>query len=127
VFLGIPPYCSLLQHISKVKSDQKRFFLSFIDQVKQALQEYGVNAGTLTEEQVTVIMNNFLKEVNEQLKRIEGIGTETVPAAATERVETGTGYAWHMYKGSFHRVPDEWRFPRCGLQSLWRQWWIGDQ
>jgi hypothetical protein len=45
----------------------------------------------------------------------------------TERVETGSLYKWHMYKGTFHRVPSTWRFPRCGLQSLWRQWWIGDQ
>ncbi|KAG7343378.1 hypothetical protein IV203_016157 [Nitzschia inconspicua] len=31
-----------------------------------------------------------------------------------------------MYGGGFHRVPADWRFPRCGVQDLWRQWWIGD-
>ncbi|KAG7339193.1 hypothetical protein IV203_020156 [Nitzschia inconspicua] len=31
-----------------------------------------------------------------------------------------------MHGGGFHRVPADWRFPRCGVQDLWRQWWIGD-
>jgi hypothetical protein len=31
-----------------------------------------------------------------------------------------------MYGGKLHRVPEDWRFPRCGIRDLWRQWWIGD-
>jgi hypothetical protein len=103
VFSGIPPYCSLLQHIAEVKSDQKKFFTSFIDQVKQALQEYGVNAGTLSEERVQAIMNQFLQDINVQISRFGGVGTNATPVV-TERVETGGDYQWHMYRGSFHRV-----------------------
>jgi hypothetical protein len=33
----------------------------------------------------------------------------------------------HYYLGSYHRVPKEWDFPRCGVRDLWRQWWIGDR
>jgi hypothetical protein len=27
---------------------------------------------------------------------------------------------------TWHRVPEDWDFPRCGIRDLWRQWWIGD-
>jgi hypothetical protein len=127
VFSGIPPYCSLLQHIAEVKSEQSTFFNSFVEQVKQALQEYGVNAGALTEEWVTAIMNNFLQQMNGQLTRLDGIQTNAAAPAVSERVETGSGYSWHMYEGTFHRVPKPWKFPRCGIRTIWRQWWVGDQ
>jgi hypothetical protein len=44
----------------------------------------------------------------------------------TNRVEDGRTYTWHYYGGSYKRVPEDWRFPRCGVSDLWRQWWIGD-
>jgi hypothetical protein len=31
-----------------------------------------------------------------------------------------------MYEGAFHRVPCDWRFPKCGVHDLWRMWWVGD-
>jgi hypothetical protein len=33
VFSGIPPYCSLLQHLAEIKSEQTTFFLGFVEQV----------------------------------------------------------------------------------------------
>jgi hypothetical protein len=33
VFSGIPPYCSLLQHIAEIKSGQEEFFSNFVVQV----------------------------------------------------------------------------------------------
>ncbi|KAG7340294.1 hypothetical protein IV203_015748 [Nitzschia inconspicua] len=57
---------------------------------------------------------------------IEFHGGQGNEAALPERVETGAGYTLHMYGGGFHRVSADWRFPRCGVQDLWRQWWIGD-
>jgi hypothetical protein len=149
VFSGIPPYCSLLQHLAEIKSEQNNFFfvicrtgmylfvylftnnrlsnLFFYAQVKTALQEYGINSGTLTEERVNLIFKTFLNEMNEQLAKVNcGVGVGT-PNTVADRVETGKGYKLHVYGGSFHRVPKKWRFPRCGLLALWRQWWVGDQ
>jgi hypothetical protein len=42
------------------------------------------------------------------------------------RSQDVTGYMLHYYGNRFHRVPKEWRFPRCGVHDLWRQWWVGD-
>jgi hypothetical protein len=33
----------------------------------------------------------------------------------------------HIYGGKIHRVPKDWRFPRCGILDFWRQWWVGDK
>ncbi|KAG7336568.1 hypothetical protein IV203_017784 [Nitzschia inconspicua] len=57
---------------------------------------------------------------------IEFHGGQGNEGALPERVETGAGYTLHMYGGGFHRVSADWRFPRCGVQDFWRQWWIGD-
>lgn len=43
-----------------------------------------------------------------------------------ERVNDVTGFNLHYYGNKYHRVPEEWRFPRCGTHDLWRQWWVGD-
>ncbi|KAG7341105.1 hypothetical protein IV203_037228 [Nitzschia inconspicua] len=59
-------------------------------------------------------------------RTIEFRGGQGNEAALPERVETGAGYTLHMYGGGFHRVSADWCFPRCGVQDLWRQWWIGD-
>ena len=47
-------------------------------------------------------------------------------AKGVERIETGRGYKLHTYGGRMHRVPRDWRTPRCNVFLLWRQWWIGD-
>jgi hypothetical protein len=68
-FSGIPPYCALLQHIAEVRSEQRVMCMSFIDRVKTALTEYGVNAGSLSEERVSAILNEFYGRFEEQLSR----------------------------------------------------------
>ena len=68
-FTGIPPYCVVLQNVMEVKSEQKSFILEFGDKVKQALTEYGVNSGSLSEERVQAIMNEFYSKFDGQLNR----------------------------------------------------------
>jgi hypothetical protein len=90
------------------------------------LTEYGVNAGTLTEERVSAILQDVYKKMDQQILRLEGTGGSQTKEVVPERVETGDGYKLHMYGGMFHRVPVDWRFPRCGVHDLWRHWWLGD-
>jgi hypothetical protein len=68
-FSGMPPYHTILQHVDEVGEEQKKFCLSFISKVKEALTEYGVNAGSLSEERVTGIMEEFYMKFEEQLSR----------------------------------------------------------
>jgi len=40
--------------------------------------------------------------------------------------EAGRHYKVYYYAGRWKRVPEDWRFPRCGVFDAWWQWWIGD-
>jgi hypothetical protein len=68
-FSGVPPYCTILQHVIEVRSEQRVFCLNFVDKIKQALTEFGVNAGSLSEERVTAIMNEFYQKFESQINR----------------------------------------------------------
>jgi hypothetical protein len=103
------------------------FCLSFVDRVKEALTEYGVNAGSLSEQKVSALLQEFAERIDQQLSKIENTHTGlVVPSIIQERIETNSGYELHFYKGCFHRVPKDWHIPRCGVHDLWRMWWIGD-
>jgi hypothetical protein len=68
-------------------------YLSLVDKVKAALREYGVNAGTLTEERVSAILKEFYVKIDEQLIKLDSgnIGNKNVNIVQ-ERVETSSGY-----------------------------------
>jgi hypothetical protein len=89
------------------------------------LTEYGVNAGSLSEERVSAILNEFYLKIDSQLSKLDGANMRALPVPI-ERVEDCSGYQLHMYEGAFHRVPADWRFPKCGTLDLWRMWWVGD-
>jgi hypothetical protein len=123
VFTGIPPHVAVLQDLNLVKVQQRELIDTFVVKVKQAIDESGVGGGVLSEARLRAIFDDFATTLEVRLNRLEGGGGNLAPA---ERVETNTGYRWHMYGGRFHRVPSDWRFPRVGVLDLWKQWWIGD-
>ena len=122
-FSGIPPYVSILQDISLVRHDQRELIDNFVNQVKEALRQYGINGNHMAEQRLQELLTTFQAELDGRLERI---GVQQVRIGEAERVETGQGYRLHVYGGVLHRVPADWRFPRCGVLDLWRQWWIGD-
>jgi hypothetical protein len=69
VFSGIPPHCTVLQHIAEVRSEQRSFCENFVSKIKEALTEYGVNSGALSEERVSHIMQEFYQKFEAQLGR----------------------------------------------------------
>jgi hypothetical protein len=68
-FSGIPPFSTILQPIYEVRTEQRSLCMSFVDKVKESLTDYGVNAGTLSEERVNGIMNEFYLKFEDQLNR----------------------------------------------------------
>jgi len=124
IYTGIPPHVSTLQELTLLREEQKNLIDGFVDRVKLALQEYGVDNERLTVENLNRILNNFRDELQAQLRTV--VNAQQGTAVPGERVETG-GYTMHCHSGGFKRVPVDWRFPRCGVFDLWRQWWIGDQ
>jgi hypothetical protein len=97
----------------------------FIGKVKQALEESGVAGSIFTEGRLRQVLDGFANDLTSRITQIGGAGIAG-NVAEEERRETGRGYTIHTYGGSFRRVPQDWRFPRVGVHSVWRQWWIGD-
>ena len=124
-FMGIPPHVSILQDLTCLRMAQERLIESFVAKVKQAIDECGLSGGALTEQRLRDIFEGFSNEMREQFQQATN-GNGNAEANVAERIETGQGYRWHSYRGSFHRVPEDWRFPQVGVSDMWNKWWIGD-
>jgi len=122
-FSGIPPFVSIMQDLSLVRHDQRELIDNFVTQVKEALRQYGINGNHMAEQRLQELLNQFQRDLDGRLDRA---GFQQARANEAERIETGQGYRLHVYGGVLHRVPADWRFPRCGVLDMWRQWWIGD-
>ena len=70
----------------------------------------GLSGGALTEQCLCDIFEGFSNEMREQLQQASN-GNGNAEANVGECIETGQGYRWHSYRGSFHRVPEDWSFP----------------
>jgi hypothetical protein len=128
VFTGIPPHAVLLQELKSIKVGQNEMMETFIDKVKKGIEESGVGGNAMTEQRLGVMFNKFADDLREQLNHLTlGQAVPEVPMVVDEaRIETGDGYSWHFFRGTYHRVPEDWRFPRIGVRNIWRQWWVGD-
>ena len=133
-FSGVPPHVSLLQELRTVRMDQLSLMNNFVDKVKEGLHDFGVNADRMSEARLRQILDEFETTMTDRMNvmnRIEtGLNRNNNSGNHNEqdnnRIETGGGYRLHYYDGIYHRVPVDWRFPRCGVYDLWRQWYIGD-
>ena len=131
IFTGVPPHVVILQELTTIRTDQRMLIDNFIDKVKEALTNYGVNSDRLTEQHLRRVLDEFRQNIQQQFNSLDQIANGNVSAINNNNVgnvreDVGTFYRPHFYGGKFHRVPVDWRFPRCGLLDLWRQWWIGD-
>jgi hypothetical protein len=125
-FSGIPPHASLLQQMHEIRSTQLDMVNNFVDKVREALTTHGYGPNRLTDDSLRVILSEFQQELNIQVQRVIRIGDGEVARPLVERVERDRTYRLHYYAGAWHRVPIDWRFPRCNTINMWRQWWMGD-
>lgn len=129
-FAGVPPHISMMNDLSAIRTEQSSFISSFVDKVRDAINECAPGALRLTEERLNNILDRFSNESQIQFDRFEkkvammGGGWEkqnnnndTIVETEEEKVARG-GYKPHIYGGKFHRVPKNWRPPRCGVRGL---------
>jgi hypothetical protein len=124
-FSGIPPHVSVLQELSLIKNKQGQLVKEIVAEMKTVVEQLGADGGRMSEENLRTLFSNLEERL------VSRIGTSTavanpLAALANNHVENGRTYYLHYYGGFYKRVPADWRFPRCGVQDLWRHWWIGD-
>jgi hypothetical protein len=140
-YTGIPPHVILLNEMAALKRNQDILLETFVEKVKEALKDYGVNEDRVTEHRLRVVLDDFKADLSLQLKALELKSQQTTLDGDMQmiqndiqhdnedfmqRPETRNTYPPHCFGGSLHRVPKTWRWPRCGCLHLWRQWWLGD-
>lgn len=127
-FSGIPPHITVLQELTYIRQEQRSLIDTFVDKVRLAIDQSGLSGSGVTEDRLQRLFDRFAGQLRVQLDaRIgERFNLQNQEVAERERVETGLGYRYHSYGGKFHKVPEDWRFPRVGVLDAWRQWWIGD-
>ena len=125
-YTGVPPHVALLQEVTYVKEEQRQLIDNFVNKVKTAIDESGVAGGNLTVPQLRAMFDTFAADIRGQLASLEGGVANNAVVDEQNRVETGTGYQLHFFRGRYHRVPEDWRFPRISTLEAWHQWWVGD-
>jgi hypothetical protein len=125
VFSGIPPHVSVLQELAVIKDKQQRLIGEFVEEVTKVLSRYAADGGRLTEDHLRTVLAEFQNNFLQQLNNNNTTNSDSV-IPTINNAEAGKVYAVHYYNGGIHRIPVDWRFPRCGVFDLWRHWWIGD-
>jgi hypothetical protein len=123
-FSGIPPHVALMQQVKQINEKQSRLVTEFIAEMKATLEQMGVDGGRMSETNLKTILANFEQRFESRF----GLGIPVQPEQELQSdiTEMGRIYQPHLYGGSYKRVPENWRWPRCGIADLWRHWWIGD-
>ncbi len=127
-FSGIPPHCTILNELARARVLQQDIVDQFVERVKQAMTEYGVNNNQMNEQNIRNLLETIQEEMQAMRREVVGSGAGNQVQVVDERVERGQGYTLHFHHGSFRRVPADWQIVMsAGAFDMWRQWWIGDQ
>jgi hypothetical protein len=132
-FSGVPPNSAVLQKLASIQNCQSNLVSNFQNNVIEAMRLFGLNSDRAAEERLRAVVSELQEGLTALQREIQGIrGTGAAGVLATSGVEVNAlhsrieSFEPHYYGNKYHRVPVEWRFPRCGVQDLWRQWWVGD-
>jgi len=132
-FSGIPPHVSMLTELRIVKEEQGKLVGNMVVEIRKLFEEMNVNAGHMTEHRLKQIIGDKMSDVLSGFEQLAGGvrstgATGVLEVVGQNTVEPGAmSYNWHVYDGRFNRLPRTWRFPRVGVKSIWRQWWIGNK
>jgi hypothetical protein len=132
-YSGIPPHVTVLQDMAMLKNtqeqllrDQQQLVGDFVTQTRILLADGGRLADR---EYMRDMLDQFHRDFDTRFNAImRMVPNQEVPQPNQNagRAEEGHVYTLHYYLGAYKRVPQDWRFPRCSVFQLWRQWWIGD-
>jgi hypothetical protein len=79
------------------------------------LKKEGVAAGNITKELMEEMIGSLLREA---------VGERTPPEAPTLPSFDYEAYLWA--DGTFHLLPEDYRFPSVSVKKCWILWWKGN-
>ena len=116
--------------------DLEQFVSNFDTTINRIFDERNVAAGGISEAKMKEIVQGVKIGLTQEMRELmateiqrHGLGgnvQQPQHAAGNNRGQHQRGFGLHLFNGKFHRVPQDWRFPTCGLRQLWLKWNIGD-
>jgi hypothetical protein len=125
-FSGVPPQMSLLYEVTELKDRQQGMVVELVEEIKKLLEDMSMDGGRLTEQNLRKILGEFQEAFTSKINTPTTLEATVDTELEGGRAEAGKRYLLHVYSDGMKKVPPDWRFPRCGVFDLWRQWWIGD-
>ena len=97
----------------------------FVCELKATLEQMGIDGGKMSEANLRNILNNFEERLLTSVNVTNGTLQQNTRITGSRAGDVET-FERHFHGGLYRRVPENWRFPRCGVADLWRHWMIGD-
>ncbi len=132
-FTGMPPHVAVLHEIRDASKQQKDLIdklMKHLDGRLDGLVDMGNGGVSVT--RLTNLFNESTKDLQQKIDRLAGLsrlGEGNLPATPNIFAHNNVldAFVLHYYSGQYHRVPESWRFPNCGVFNVWRQWLVGDR
>ena len=125
-YTGIPANTAIMQALAQVRLEQNGLGIVVEEGTRRALREEGIAAGVATPAMLAALENS-IRDMLDNFNNNGNNNNNNNNAQAEMDDENDNGMVLHEYLDSYHRVPQDWRFPRNSVHDLWRQWWIGDR
>ena len=114
---GLPPHVLCWMNEDKIMQNMERLPNDIMGRIDGVLKENGVAAGNITVE----LMQNMITQLLETDRRERAIERERTKA--TQAPTT----AVHLWRdGLFHRLPEDYTFPKVTVHQCWVLWWRGN-
>jgi hypothetical protein len=127
---GIPPHVAILQELRTMGEASNKFIKDFSRMVHEVLDERAVEVGGMSGPALARAIQDGTREIRDNMERMAlRVG---VPLVATPGqgpvIPPQARHTWmlHLYGGTFHVLPQQWRFPSCTPIQVWVQWLLGD-
>jgi hypothetical protein len=128
VFSGVPPHVVLLHEVHTIAEQQKTLVEQFLTGVTGILDSREIGGGAMSTQRLRELLDEATKDIREQLNSL----TENGPGSIRNSTTCNQGttqrqqFVPHLYGGTFHWLPQDWRFPSVGVLMLWQTWLLGD-
>jgi hypothetical protein len=128
---GIPPHVAILQELRTMGEASNRFIADFSRRIHEILDERAIEVGGMSGPALARAIQDGTREIRENMELMAqraGVPLGAAPPGVGPVVPPQARHRWrlHVYGGTFHVLPQQWRFPSCSPLQLWIQWLLGD-
>ena len=134
---GIPPHILLANEIAKVDDKLENMKLTLMarlealpEQLKDVMLENFQINGVLpiTHSQVVSMISNLESTILNAMQQQNQVliqRQQQSSAQSNDNNDTHDGFRMCLWKGRFHPVPQDFKFPSDHMSNIWNLWWDG--